>query len=150
MKTLNFSTHINAPVKKVWHTMLDDATYRQWTEAFGAGSHYEGNWDKGSEIIFTGPPMEDGSTMGLIGTVAENRPYEFLSIRYLGMIMNGIRDTESDKVKSWSQAYENYTFQEKDGGTELSVDLNISEDDAKMMEGMWPKGLEKLKELSEK
>ena len=33
-------------------TMLDDKTYRIWTEAFMAGSHYVGDWNQGSEILF--------------------------------------------------------------------------------------------------
>ena len=37
MDKLNFSIIINASKEKVWNTMLEDKTYRQWTEAFAAG-----------------------------------------------------------------------------------------------------------------
>lgn len=37
MKKLHFSTTINAPKEKVWHTMLDDSTYREWIKAFSDG-----------------------------------------------------------------------------------------------------------------
>jgi hypothetical protein len=45
MDKLNFSIIINASKEKVWNTMLEDKTYRQWTEAFASGSHYIGNWN---------------------------------------------------------------------------------------------------------
>ena len=49
MKDLHFSTMIDAPRQKVWHTMLDDATYREWTSAFSPGSFYRGGLERGLE-----------------------------------------------------------------------------------------------------
>lgn len=40
MQTLHLSTRIGAARETVWHTMLDDPTYREWTAAFNPGSHY--------------------------------------------------------------------------------------------------------------
>lgn len=39
MNKLHFEVHINAPKEKVWNMMLEDATYRQWTEVFMPGSY---------------------------------------------------------------------------------------------------------------
>ncbi len=39
---------------------------------------------------------------------------------------------------------------EKDGGTEVIVDVDSNEEFKKMFEETWPKALEKLKELAEK
>jgi uncharacterized protein YndB with AHSA1/START domain len=61
MKTLHFSIIINATKEKVWHAMLDDATYRQWTSVFNpSGSYYEGGLNTGDSIRFLGP-NEDGT-----------------------------------------------------------------------------------------
>lgn len=49
---LKYSITINAPKEKVWHTMLDDKTYREWTTEFNPGSYYEGDRKEGSEIRF--------------------------------------------------------------------------------------------------
>ena len=38
MTKLTFSTTIAAPSELVWRTMLEDATYRNWTSAFQEGS----------------------------------------------------------------------------------------------------------------
>ena len=37
MPALHFTVNINAPKEKVWETLWDDATYRQWTAAFHPG-----------------------------------------------------------------------------------------------------------------
>jgi hypothetical protein len=52
-------------------------------------------------------------------------------------------------VKKWAPAFENYTFREKNGATEVLVDMDIDEAHKTMFEDMWPKALEKLKELAE-
>jgi uncharacterized protein YndB with AHSA1/START domain len=124
MKKLHFSINIKAPIKKVWHTMLDDSTYRQWTTAFHAGSFYEGDWQTGSIMKFLGPD-ENGSLGGMLGTIAENRPYEFVSVKYHGFVMNGVEDTTSEAVKKWTGGTENYSFKEVDGSTEVSVELDF-------------------------
>jgi uncharacterized protein YndB with AHSA1/START domain len=147
MQKLHFSIVINASKEKVWHTMLDDATYRQWTEVFASGSHYVGNWNAGSKILFLAP--EEDSTSGMVSRIAENRPYEFISIEHLGEVHGGKEDTTSEKVKFWSGARENYTFREKDGQTEVLVDMDTAPEYKEMFEQKWPEALERLKEIAE-
>ena len=149
MTKMHFSITINAPKAKVWSTMLDDATYRVWTEAFSSGSHYVGSWSKGSKILFLGPDPNTGKLGGMISRIAENRLHEFISIEHLGMVQDGKEDTTSDAVKAWAGAHENYTFKEKNGVTEVAVDIDVTEDFKEMFEGMWPKALQKLKEIAE-
>lgn len=129
--------------------MLNDATYRQWTQDFHAGSYYKGSWEQGAKILFLGP-SEDGGEGGMVARIAENRLHQFISIEMLGQVMDGKEDTTSEAVQAWKGVHENYTFTEKDGGTELSIDTNASEDFMKMMEPMWEKALRKLKEMCEK
>jgi hypothetical protein len=149
MEKLHFNIEINAPKEKVWDTMLDDKTYRLWTEPFMAGSYYKGDWNKGSKILFLAPG-EDGKSGGMVSRIKENKKYEFISIEHLGIVKDGKEDTTSDAVKDWAGALENYTFKEKDGKTEVLVDLDSNEEYAEMFNGMWPKALQNLKEISEK
>lgn len=149
MQTLRFTTTINAPQEKVWKTMLEDATYRQWTSAFAEGSYVEGSWEKGSEIRFLGPDPETGELGGMYARIHDNRPYEFVSIQHLGVIQNGQVDTTSDEVKKWAPAFENYTFTDKNGATELLVETDTNEAYAEMFQDLWPKALQKLRELAE-
>jgi len=149
MDKLHFSIAIDAPKKKVWNTMLDDNTYRIWTEPFMAGSHYVGDWSKGSKILFLAPG-ENGKMSGMVSRIKENRPFEYISIEHLGMVQDGKEDTSSEAVKGWAGALENYTFKEKGGTTEVLVDLDTVEEYKEMFQGLWPKALQKLKELAEK
>ena len=149
MDKLHFSIVINAPKEKVWDTMLSDKTYRIWTEPFMPGSYYKGDWSKGSKILFLGPNPETGKEGGMVSRIAENKLYEFVSIEHLGIINDGVEDTTSDEVKKWTPAFENYTFKEKNGTTEVIVEMDIHADYKEMFEGMWPKALQKLKELAE-
>jgi len=151
MHKLNFSIVINAPKAKVWNTMLDDATYRVWTEAFAPGSHYVGDWSKGSKILFLGPDPTTGKMGGMVSRIKENRLHEYISIEHLGMVSDGKEDTTSEAVKTWAGVHENYTFKEKDGKTEVLVEMDSSGGEfEEMFKDMWPKALQKLKELVEK
>ncbi len=147
---LHYSILINAPKEKVWHAMLDDQPYREWTTAFNPGSYYKGDWSKGSKILFLGPDPTTGEEGGMVSRIAENKPYEFISIEHLGIVHNGVEDTTSDVAKRWAPAFENYTFKERDGLTEVLVDMDADEEQAEAFNEMWPQALQKLKEIAEK
>lgn len=152
MNTLHFTIDINAPKQHVWDVMLGDETYRQWTMPFSPGSYFEGSWDEGSTIRFLGPGENGQKPGGMISRIAENRPYEFISIEHLGAVVDGVDDTTSEEAKSWAGAHENYTFSETDGVTTLDIDLesdNIPQEMKDAFAGMWPEALAKLKELAE-
>lgn len=128
--------------------MLDDATYRVWTEAFGPGSHYVGDWKKESKILFLAPG-KSGEMSGMVSRIKENRQFEYLSIEHLGIVQDGKEDTSSESVKEWAGALENYTFRANGGTTEVLVDLDAAEEYRKMFEDTFPRALQKLKELAE-
>lgn len=149
MDTLHFSVTINSPKEKVWDTMLGEDTYRQWTEVFATGSHYEGDWDKGSKILFLAPD-DSGKMGGMVSRIKENRPYEYISIKHLGVVQDGKEDTSSEAIEGWAGALENYTFNENNGSTEVLVEMDTVEEYKQMFLDTWPKALQKLKELAEK
>lgn len=149
MEKIHFSINIHAPKEKVWDVMLDEESYKKWTDVFMAGSYYEGDWSEGSKILFLAPD-ESGKMGGMVSRIKENRKYEYVSIEHLGMVQNGIEDTSSDDVKKWAGALENYTFKENNGTTEVLVDLDSNEEYKEMFEEMWQKALLKLKKLAEK
>jgi hypothetical protein len=85
----------------------------------------------------------------MLSRIKESRPYDFISIQHLGEILQN-----KEKIYENQGMFENYTFNEKDGKTEVLVDLDASDtfppEFVEMFTEMWPKGLEKLKELAEK
>lgn len=148
MNKLHFSIDITAPKEKVWNTMLGEDTYRQWTEAFASGSHYEGSWNERDKILFLAPDKE-GKMGGMVSRIKENRKHGFISIEHIGVIHDGVEDTESEEAQKWAPAFENYTFTEENGRTMVAVDMDIEEEHEDMFLNMWPKALQKLKELAE-
>jgi uncharacterized protein YndB with AHSA1/START domain len=144
MEKQQHSISINAPREKVWNILWADQTYRQWTTPFMEGSYAVTDWQKGSKALFLGP---DGG--GMVARIEDNIPNEYLSIEHLGMVENGVEDTESDKVKEWAGAHENYTLKDVDGQTELLIEIDVNQEYAQMFNDMWPKALQKVKELAE-
>lgn len=144
MQTLNFKIQINAPKEKVWKTLWDDKTYRMWAGVFSPGSYAVTDWKEGSKTLFLGPEGE-----GMVSTIAKNIPNEFMSIKHLGMVKDGVEDLDSEETKKWSGALENYSLKEENGVTELSVSLDTVEDYKDYFDKTFPKALEKIKELSE-
>lgn len=151
MEKITFSTIINAPREKVWHVMLDDVIYQQWTKPFNEGSRYVGKWETGSEMRFIGVNENGKESGGMYSKIKEARPYEFVSIEHLGIITEtGEIDTTSEEVKKWTPAFENYSFSNKEGGTEVLVELDISDEWKDMFNDIWPRALAKLKEVAER
>jgi len=145
MEKLNFSININAPREKVWGVLFDDKTYRIWAAEFMPGSYAETDWKTGSKTLFL---ASEGN--GMISRIAESRANEYLSIEHLGMVKDGKEDLESDEVKGWAGAHENYTLTGNGSNTELKIDMDADQQWKDYFLQTWPKALDKVKELAEK
>ncbi len=144
---MEFKITINAPKEKVWNTLWEDESYRAWTAVFAEGSRAETDWKKGSKVLFL-----DGNGSGMVALVADAIPNQFMSIKHMGSVENGVEDTESEEVKKWAGSFENYTLHDLDGQTELHVEMggaNLPDEMENQFKEMWPKALQKLKALAE-
>ena len=152
MKKLQFQVSINAPVTKIFDFMLginNKSTYEQWTSLFNPTSTYEGSWDKGNKMLFIGVD-EKGEKGGMVSRIVENNPNRFVSIQHYGLIKADKEITEGPEVEKWANGFENYTFEENDGITKVTVDLDTTDDFIDYMEQTYPKALDKLREICEK
>lgn len=152
MKKLQFTVSINAPATRIYDIMLgisSKSTYEQWTALFNPTSTYEGSWDKGSKILFIGVD-EKGEKGGMVSRIAENIPNHFVSIQHYGLVKGDKEITEGPEVEKWANGFENYTFEENNGTTTITVDLDTTEDFLDYMNETYPKALDKLKALCEK
>lgn len=145
MKKKQFSIVINASAEKVWDVLLGLETYPVWTSVFSEGSMVETDWKKGSRALFS-----DGKGSGMIAVIEENIPNEFLSIRHIGEVINGVEDTESERVKSWAGAHENYRLTTVEGKTEWLTEIDLAPEWEVFFDETWPKAQAKVKELAEK
>ncbi|MCY3713870.1 MAG: SRPBCC domain-containing protein [Gemmatimonadetes bacterium] len=141
---LRYTITIDASREQVWQALFEDESFRKWTSLFAEGSYFVGDWNEGSEIRFL-----NAGNDGMISMIDVNRPYEFMSIRHLGYIVNGVEDTDSDEVKSWTPAFENYTLKDVEGGTHLTVETDTFNDYVEYFNETWPKGLAEIKRIAE-
>ena len=128
----------------MWEVLWGDATYPQWTAAFAEGSRVETNWKTGSKVLFL-----DGEGHGMVSMIAENIPNEVMSFRHLGIFNNGKEDMDVARKKGWTGAIEHYRLQSIDGKTKLTIDQDLEAESKDQFLDMWPKALEKLKEICE-
>ncbi|MEZ4722968.1 MAG: SRPBCC domain-containing protein [Flavobacteriales bacterium] len=151
MKKLRYKKEINAPAAKVYKTMLgldSIETYNQWTAEFNPTSTYKGSWEKGSKILFIGTD-ESGKQGGMVSEIADNIPNEFVSIRHYGILDGEKEVTEGPEVEKWAGGLENYSFDEHNGVTTVTVETDTIEDFMDYFNSTWPNALNKLKEIVE-
>lgn len=152
MKKLQFKIEINARAQKVYETMLglkDKATYEYWVSAFNPTSTYEGSWEKESKIYFVGTD-ENGKKGGMVSEIEEHQPSKFVSIRHYGFLVGDTEVTTGEQVEKWAGGHENYTYQENNGTTTLTVDMDTIDEYLDYFEKTYPAALGRLKEISER
>lgn len=151
MNQLQFKITINAPAEKVYTTMLgleNKSTYEQWTALFNPTSSYEGNWNKDERILFVGVD-ENGEKGGMVSRIEEHIPMKFVSIQHKGLMVGGKEIMEGPEVEKWANGMENYSFEENNGTTTVTVDLDTTEEFVDYMNDNYPNALNKLKEICE-
>ena len=151
MKKIQFTITINAPANKVYTTMLglsDKSTYEQWTALFNPTSTYEGSWEKGQKMLFVGVD-EKGEKGGMVSRIADHVPNQFVSIQHYGLIKGSEEITTGPEVEKWANGLENYTFEESNGVTNVTIDLDTADEFEDYMNEFYPQALNKLKEICE-
>ena len=138
-----YKTTLNAPKERVWETLWGKETYPKWTAAFSEGSKVETDWKEGSKVLFLNAENE-----GMISRIQQKKENEKMVFRHLGMIdKNGKEDFDSEAVKGWEGAEEIYLLKDVNGKTELSVEMDMGEEQEKYFDDVWPKVFRDLENL---
>lgn len=148
LEKLHFEIVINASVDVVFRKMLDADIWKEWTVGFNPASRFEGNWEKGSKIIFLGTD-QNGETGGMVSRIRENIQNKFLSIEHVAVIHEGQEITTGPEVDDWAGALENYSFTELGNQTRLSVDTDANIKFVDYFTETWPTALNSLKAICE-
>lgn len=144
MQKLNFSVAIHAPVEKVWWTLWNDPSYRQWASVFYEGSFAVSDWKQGSKVHFLSP--EGG---GMFSVIDEMIPNEVMTFRHLGFVKDFMEQPVDEATTQWSGAIEKYVLTQNNGLTTLRVELDTVESHADYFQDSFPKSLERVKQLAE-
>ncbi len=151
MTTLIFKKEIHATAQKVYETMLglkDKRTYQYWTSEFNPTSTYEGSWVEAAKIYFVAVD-ENGKKGGMVSKIDALQPARFVSIMHYGFLDGEVEITTGEQVEKWAGGKENYSFQENNEITTLTVEIDVVEEYLDFFNQSYPMALEKLKGISE-
>lgn len=144
MKRISFTIRIGAPQESVWKALWDDRNYRKWTSAFSEGSYAVTDWQEGSKVLFLSPSGE-----GMYSTIARKVPNALMSFRHLGTVKDGREQPASEETRKWAGAMEEYALIGTEGGTELTVNMDITEDHEQYFRDAFPKALRLVQSIAE-
>lgn len=140
---MQFSIEIKASREKVWNTLWEDKTFRDWASIIDEGTYMVGEMKEGNEVQFISSVSGYGVT-SLIEKLALN---EFVLFRHM-------RDTkesgEQEREKDWTGGTESHSLAEEAGVTTLTVEFDVPTELEETFEVRYPKALERVKILAEK
>lgn len=143
MQNMQFSIEIKASKEKVWSTLWEDTTLRDWANIIDEGMYMVGEMAEGAEVQF----ISGVNGYGVTSFIEKLVPNEFVLFRQ-------IADTqemgERSREKEWTGGTERYSLTEKDGGTVLSVELDVPPGQEETFKDRLPKALERVKVLAER
>ena len=140
MQKQQFSIGIKAPQERVWNTLWEDKTFRDWANIIDEGMYMEGVIREGNEVQFVSPTGY--GVTSLIEKLVQN---ELVSFRHMA-------DTKDngEREKEWTGGEENYSLAENDGITTLTVDIDVPPGQEENFKNRLPKALERVKFLAKK
>ncbi len=140
MKEMQFQVEINATRQRVWDTLWQDETFRQWAGIIDPGTHMVGELKEGSEIQFI-----SGNGYGVTSLVEKLTANEFLLLRHHADTQESGKQERADE---WTGGRESYSLSEKDGITTLTTVFDVPPEQEEYFKTNYPKALEKVKELA--
>lgn len=143
MEELRFSIEIKATKERVWATLWQDETFRQWASVIDPGTYMVGDLKEGNEVQFIS--SENG--YGVTSLVAKLVAGEFLLLRHRADTKeSGKRERE----KEWTGGEETFSLAEKDRTTTLTVAFDVPPELEELFKVNYPKALERVKALAER
>ena len=142
MKEMKFTVEINASREKVWDTLWQDKTFRQWASVIDPGTYMVGELKEGSKVQF----ISLSSGYGVTSLVEKLTPGEFLLLRHHADTQEeGKRERENE----WTGGKDSYSLIEKDNLTTLTVVFDVPSELEEEFNSSYPKALKQVKVLAE-
>jgi len=142
MKEIQFSIEINASKERVWATLWEDETFRDWANIIDEGTYMKGVMKEGNEIQF----ISSVNGYGVTSLIEKLNPNEFVLFRHSADTKeNGQRE----RKKEWTGGIESYSLTEKDGVVTLIIKIDVPVEHEEIINIRLPKALECIKTLAE-
>lgn len=142
MKKSQFSIEINASKEKVWKTLWEDATFRDWANHIDEGLYIQGVLKQGNVIQF----ISSVNGYGVTSLVEQLIPNEALIFRHSA---DTKESGEQKRDNEWTGGEESYSLTEKAGITTLTVNIDIPYELVETFNIRLPRALERVKTLAE-
>ena len=142
MQKMQFSIEIEAPSEKVWQTLWEDKTFRDWGNIIDEGLYMEGVMAEGSEVQFIS--SENG--LGVTSVIEKLIPHEYIAFKQVADTKDSGKEVRD---KEWTGGKESYELVEKNGGTNLTVNIDVPPGLEEIFQVRFPKALERVKILAE-
>jgi hypothetical protein len=143
MKEMQFLIEIHATKVKVWDTLWQGETFRQWAGIIDPETYMIGDLQVGNEVQF----ISAANGYGVTSLVEKFIAGEFLLLRHRA-------DTKDhgkrERKKEWTGGTESYSLTEKDGTTTLTVTFGVPPELEEYFKVNYPKALERVKVLAER
>ncbi len=142
MKELIFSIEINATKERVWSTLWDDKTFRDWANNIDEGTYMKGEIKEGNEVEF----ISSVNGYGVSSLVEKMIPNEYVFFKHYADTQES---GQKEREKEWSGLTESYSLTEMNGITTLVAKTDVPEDLVEMFTISIPKALARIKTLAE-
>lgn len=142
MNKLQFSIDIHAPKDKVWQTLWQDETLRQWASIIDPETYMVGQLEEGSEVQFISAHGGYGVT-SLVEKLVVN---EYLLLRHQADTQN---EGQDERDKQWTGGTETYTLVDNNGLTTLTIAFGVPPELETYFKDTYPKAMVKIKQLAE-
>lgn len=142
MKEMQFSIEINATKERVWDTLWQDETFRQWASIIDPGTYMTGDLKVGGEVQF----ISSKNGYGVTSLVEKLTPGEFLLLRHRADTQDS---GKQQRDKEWTGGEESYSLTEKDGVTTVTAAFGVPPEMEDYFKVNYPKALRKVKTLAE-
>jgi hypothetical protein len=106
MKEMQFSVVINASKEKVWETLWEDVSFRDWANIIDEGTYIQGTMEEGNEIQF----ISSVNGYGVTDLIERLIPNEFVLFRHSA---DTIESGKQLRTNEWTGGSESYSLREK-------------------------------------
>lgn len=142
MKEIQFSIEINASKERVWATLWEDVTFRDWANIIDEGTYMKGELKEGNEIQF----ISSVNGYGVTSLIEKLNLNEFVLFRHSADTKNS---GQQEREKEWTGGTESYSLTEKNGVTTLIIKTDAPQDLEETFNTRVPKAVERIKTLAE-
>ncbi len=142
MQELQFSIEIHACKERVWATLWNDETFRDWANRIDEGLYMKGVMKEGNELEF----ISSVNGYGVTSLIEKLNLNEFVLFRHRA---DTIESGQLERENEWTGGVESYSLSEINGITTLIVKMEVPAEQEETFQIRFPEALKRLKELTE-